>query len=129
MTKKQAIEILNATDMRDKNYSPAALTMGAKRVLEALDRAGLFMSEETAAHLDAIETLDAWAAEKKGRRYTLKHYPKAGYTFPEEAPSHWVLNTDDPADPDSEREWGAATPDEARIQAATACRKAGLVRP
>ena len=68
----------------------------------------------------AIQVLDAWTATRKGRRYTLKHYPRSGYTWIELAPSHYVLNVDDPSDPDSEREWGGDTPDDARDQAARA---------
>lgn len=70
---------------------------------------------------EAIAVLDAWAAQKKCRRYTLKHYPQGGYTFAEDAPSYWVLNVDDPSDPDSEREWGSPLgPDDARSRAAAA---------
>ncbi len=52
MTKQQAIEILNA-----KGYTYAEL------YIEALDRAGLFMSEETAAEL-AIAVRDVYANEE-----------------------------------------------------------------
>ena len=47
MTKKQAIEILTATTPDREWLSPERI--GAEKLLEALDRAGAFPSEESAA--------------------------------------------------------------------------------
>ena len=75
MTKKQAIAALNSTRVPDNtgDVYREGWTDGAFEAIEALDRAGAFQSEETAAEIDAsanvqrggdaaIEALDAAGA-------------------------------------------------------------------
>ncbi len=65
MTKQQAIEILNAVraERRKRVGEDESLGPVSEELLEALDRAGLFLDEETAAEI-AIAVRDVYANEE-----------------------------------------------------------------
>jgi hypothetical protein len=99
MTKKQAIEILNATAPQawlDEGMAEAHARGACEDVLEALDHAGAFQSEESAAEIGRcvreIERIDDARGQDRAQ-------PHPEYVFA------WALRL------------------------ATACRAAGLVKP